>query len=239
MARSNSYTYCRSFSEQLFVHLCSSWQYFNCHSALHDPPITEFLEFNSWLVFGLLRSCGGSDWVGLGIHIGGDLNVVLHWLTRSVLRRPGIPRVWRVSSENADTFVCSGAHQVAPPPCDVGWVFCMTPAYVSVRQRSNLALSFPVLLSSLLKMIAIAALYRGSATDRYVCAYKCHACFQTSEIPCKNLRITEVILRRARLLLGWVTVFARANNSVCNQPTQANSASYAQRDGKWEPAKVR
>jgi len=52
-------------------------------------------------------------------------------------------------------------------------------------------------------------------------------------------RINEVALRRARLVLGWVTVFGRQTTSVFHQATQANSASYPQRDGKWVPAKVR
>jgi len=53
--------------------------------------------------------------------------------------------------------------------------------------------------------------------------------------------ISEVVLRRARLvgLLGWVTVFGEQTTSVFHQATQANSASYPQRDGKWVPAKVR
>jgi len=45
-------------------------------------------------------------------------------------------------------------------------------------------------------------------------------------------RINEVTLRRARLVLGWVTVFGRQTTSVFHQATQANSASYPQRDGK-------
>jgi len=51
-------------------------------------------------------------------------------------------------------------------------------------------------------------------------------------------RINEVALRRARLVLGWVTVFSGQTTSVFHQATQANSASYPQRDGKWVPAKV-
>jgi len=52
-------------------------------------------------------------------------------------------------------------------------------------------------------------------------------------------RIDEVTLRRARLVLGWVTVFGGQTTSVFHQATQANSASYPQRDGKSVPAKVR
>jgi len=52
-------------------------------------------------------------------------------------------------------------------------------------------------------------------------------------------RINEVTLRRARLVLGWVTVFGGQTTSVFHQATQANSASYPQGDGKWVPAKVR
>jgi len=48
---------------------------------------------------------------------------------------------------------------------------------------------------------------------------------------------TEVTLRRARSVLGWVTVFGgQTTSDVMNllilQDTQANSASYPQRDGK-------
>jgi len=42
----------------------------------------------------------------------------------------------------------------------------------------------------------------------------------------------EVTLRRARLVLGWVTAFSGQTTSVFHQATQANSASYLQRDGK-------
>jgi len=45
-------------------------------------------------------------------------------------------------------------------------------------------------------------------------------------------RINEVTLRRARLVLGLVTVFGGQTTSVFRQATQANSASYPQRDGK-------
>jgi len=45
-------------------------------------------------------------------------------------------------------------------------------------------------------------------------------------------RINEVALRRARLVLGWVTIFGGQTTSVFYQATQANSASYPQRDGK-------
>jgi len=51
--------------------------------------------------------------------------------------------------------------------------------------------------------------------------------------------INEVTLRWARLVLGSVTVFGGQTTSVFHQATQANSASYPQRDGKWAPAKVR
>jgi len=33
-------------------------------------------------------------------------------------------------------------------------------------------------------------------------------------------RVNEVTLRRARLVMGWVTVFERAINSVFNKPTR-------------------
>jgi len=39
-------------------------------------------------------------------------------------------------------------------------------------------------------------------------------------------RINEVTLRRARLVLGWVTVFGGQKTSVFHQATQANSAFY-------------
>jgi len=52
-------------------------------------------------------------------------------------------------------------------------------------------------------------------------------------------RINEVTLRRARLVLGRVTVFGGQTTSLFHQATQANSASYPQRDGKWVPATVR
>jgi len=52
-------------------------------------------------------------------------------------------------------------------------------------------------------------------------------------------RINEVTLRRARLVLGWVTVLGGQTTSVFHQATQANSASHPQREGKWVPAKVR
>jgi len=45
-------------------------------------------------------------------------------------------------------------------------------------------------------------------------------------------RINEVALRRAWLVLGWVTVFGGQTTSVFHQATQANSASYPQGDGK-------
>jgi len=44
-------------------------------------------------------------------------------------------------------------------------------------------------------------------------------------------RINEVTLCRARIVLGWVTVFGRQTTLVFHQATQANSASYPQRDG--------
>jgi len=34
-------------------------------------------------------------------------------------------------------------------------------------------------------------------------------------------RMNEVTLRRARLVLGWVTVFGRVYNTVRNQPTMS------------------
>ena len=45
-------------------------------------------------------------------------------------------------------------------------------------------------------------------------------------------RINEVTIRRARLVLGWVTVFGQQTTSVFHQATQANSAFYPQQDGK-------
>jgi len=50
-------------------------------------------------------------------------------------------------------------------------------------------------------------------------------------------RINEVTLRQTPLVLGWVTVFGGQTTSVFYQASQANSASYSQRDGKWVPAK--
>jgi len=41
------------------------------------------------------------------------------------------------------------------------------------------------------------------------------------------------------LILGWVTTFGGQTTSVFHQATQANSASYPQRDEKSVPAKVR
>ena len=37
--------------------------------------------------------------------------------------------------------------------------------------------------------------------------------------------INEVTLRRARLVLGWVTVCGRVNTSVCNQPLRPTQPS--------------
>jgi len=51
--------------------------------------------------------------------------------------------------------------------------------------------------------------------------------------------INEVTLRRARLVLVWVTIFGGQTTSVFHQATQANSTFYPQRDRKWVPAKVR
>jgi len=50
-------------------------------------------------------------------------------------------------------------------------------------------------------------------------------------------RINEVAVRRTRLVLGWVTIFGGQTTSVFHQTTQANSASYHQRNGKRVPAK--
>ena len=44
--------------------------------------------------------------------------------------------------------------------------------------------------------------------------------------------VCEVAVRRAGLVLGWVTVFGRANHLGVLPATRANSASYPQRDGK-------
>jgi len=38
-------------------------------------------------------------------------------------------------------------------------------------------------------------------------------------------RMNEVTLRRARLVLGWVTIFDGQTTSVFHQATQANAAS--------------
>jgi len=51
--------------------------------------------------------------------------------------------------------------------------------------------------------------------------------------------INKVTLRRAWLVLGWVTVCGRVNHLGLSPATQANSAFYPQRDGKWVPPKVR
>jgi len=45
-------------------------------------------------------------------------------------------------------------------------------------------------------------------------------------------RINEVTLRRAQLVLGWVTIFGGQTTTVFHQATQANSASYPQQNGK-------
>ena len=45
-------------------------------------------------------------------------------------------------------------------------------------------------------------------------------------------RINEVILRRARLIPGRVTVFGRANHLGMQPATQADLASYPTRDGR-------
>ena len=44
--------------------------------------------------------------------------------------------------------------------------------------------------------------------------------------------ISEVTLRRARLVPGWVTTFGQANHLDMQSTTQVNSASYPTRDGK-------
>jgi len=44
-------------------------------------------------------------------------------------------------------------------------------------------------------------------------------------------RINEVTLRRARLVLEWVTAFGGQTTSVFHQVTQVSSASYPQREG--------
>jgi len=51
--------------------------------------------------------------------------------------------------------------------------------------------------------------------------------------------INEVTLRRARLVLRWVTVCGRVDHIGLLPATQANSAFYPQRDGRWLPVKVR
>jgi len=45
-------------------------------------------------------------------------------------------------------------------------------------------------------------------------------------------RINEVPLRQARLVQGWVTFVGGQTTPVFHRTTQANSASYPQRDGK-------
>jgi len=45
-------------------------------------------------------------------------------------------------------------------------------------------------------------------------------------------RTNEVTLQRAQLVLGWVTIFGGQTTSVFHQATQADAASYPQRDGK-------
>ena len=45
-------------------------------------------------------------------------------------------------------------------------------------------------------------------------------------------RINEVTVHRARLVLGWVTVFRQANHLGVKPATQTNSASYPIRHGK-------
>jgi len=51
--------------------------------------------------------------------------------------------------------------------------------------------------------------------------------------------INEITLRRARLVLGRVTVCGRVNHLRLWPATQANSAFYPKRDGKWVLAKGR
>jgi len=46
-------------------------------------------------------------------------------------------------------------------------------------------------------------------------------------------RINEVTLRQAQLALGWMTAFGGQTTSAFHKATEANSASYPQRDGKW------
>ena len=49
-------------------------------------------------------------------------------------------------------------------------------------------------------------------------------------------RINEVALRRARLVLGWVTVLGGHTTSVFHQATHANSAVYPQWNGnEYQP----
>jgi len=45
-------------------------------------------------------------------------------------------------------------------------------------------------------------------------------------------RINEVTIRRAWLVLGWVTVLGQANHLGVKPATQTNSSSYPMRDGK-------
>ena len=51
--------------------------------------------------------------------------------------------------------------------------------------------------------------------------------------------INDVTPRRARLVLGWVTVFGEQPTSEFHRVIQTNSASYPERDGKWVSVKVR
>jgi len=51
-----------------------------------------------------------------------------------------------------------------------------------------------------------------------------------------TVHINEVTVRRARLLLRWVTV-CRYDELEYVPAIQANSASYPQWDEKWVPAK--
>jgi len=68
---------------------------------------------------------------------------------------------------------------------------------------------------------------------------KWHMWLLAAWLSCSTLvSITEVTLHRAWLVLGWVTIYGRVNHLSLWPATQANSAFYPQRNGKWVLAKV-
>jgi len=70
----------------------------------------------------------------------------------------------------------------------------------------------------------------SSTAVELICKYYVAVSRSSNVVGCIN----EVAIRRAQLVLKWVTIFGRQTTSVSvfYQATQANSASYPQRDGK-------